>query len=484
MSTQPIDISYRHIAWITAPVLINQLSHTAMGVIDTVMVGSLGVTALAAVGLGNFVAWWLLAFVVGMLSGVNTLVAQAEGAKQPRKASVALWQGLYMGLMLALVFLAIYPATPWLLGLAKASPEATSMASRYMQIRMLTGVGFAFLLASDNFYRGLARTRILMWAGLGQLVINCGLNYVLIFGKLGAPQLGTEGAAWGTVFSQLLVGGILFASILTSRDLRQGYGVLETWRFDPPVFRKLVTLSIPIGVQYFMEMGGITVFCALVARLGDAEMAATNAVIQAWSFAFLGAVALSISATTLVGQCIGAGRPEDGRLAVHRVLHFGLGYSAVLGFVYIFFPELLMSIFVGGDDLQRLLPFARPLFTVVVVCLVFDLLFIIFSGALRGAGDTRYPMLVNIGSAWLLFVPATLLVTPVFGLIGAWSCLIVHVMLMAGLLYRRFRGNAWIRGSLVSPETREKHQTVAPEAEGRSEAATEAVATATASPST
>lgn len=472
MSRQPIDISYRHIAWITAPVLINQLSHTAMGVIDTIMVGSLGVTALAAVGLGNFVAWWLLAFVVGMLSGVNTMVAQAVGAERPRAASVAFWQGLYMGLMLAVVFLAIYPTTPWLLGLAKASPEATSMASRYMQIRMLTGVGFALLLSSDNFYRGLAQTRILMWAGLGQLVINCGLNYMLIFGKLGAPRLGTEGAAWGTVFSQLLVGGVLFLSILGSRDLRQRFGVLESWRFDAPVFRKLVTLSIPIGVQYFMEMGGITVFSVLVARLGDAQMAATNAVIQAWSFAFLGAVALSISATTLVGQCVGAGRPEDGRLAVHRVLHYGLAYSAVLGFVYIFFPELLMSIFVGGEDLERLLPFARPLFTVVVICLVFDLLFIIFSGALRGAGDTRYPMLVNIGSAWLLFVPATLIVTPIFGLIGAWSCLIAHVMLMAGLLYRRFRGTAWLHDSLVSAESSDQsvaeppvHSPHAPEAE-------------------
>ncbi len=433
-----IDISYRRILQITAPVLVGQLSHTMMGVIDTVMVGRLGVTALAAVGLGNFLTWWLLSFVLGMITGVNTLVAQAVGAGRPRSAGVALWQGIYLGLLLAAVLAAFWPAAPWILRATGATPEAAAMGGEYMQVRLLGGLGFVLLMVSDNFYRGIGRTGILMWSGIAQLVLNCGLNYLLIFGHFGAPRLGAPGAAWGTIIAQLALGVFLTATILGRRRFRTRYR-LDDRRFDRRSFRTLVGLSFPIAVQFFMEMGGITIFFALIARLGDAEMAATNAVVQAWSVAFMGAVALSAGTTTLVGQCVGARRPEDARRAVHRVLRLGYGLSAVMAVVYLGVPERLMALFVEREDLELLLPFARPLFLVVVVCLVFDTMFHVVYGALRGAGDTKYPMVVNIGSAWLLFVPATLLVTPVFGLIGAWSCLILHVVVMAGLLRWRFR---------------------------------------------
>ena len=203
-------------------------------------------------------------------------------------------------------------------------------------------------------------------------------------------------------------------------------------------------------------MGGVAVFSALVSRLGDAELAATNAVIQAWSIAFMAAVALSVGATTLVGQSVGAGELRSARRVVGRVMNLGYVLTAALGVIYLVFPREIMAIFVSAGDLDRLLPFARPLFLVVVVCLVFDLKFNILSGALRGAGDTTYSMLVNVGSAWLLFVPALLIVTPRYGLIGAWSCFVLHVFAMAALLELRIRGDRWLKRPLhrraMSPE--------------------------------
>ncbi len=446
-----IDISYRHIIAITTPVLVSQISHTLMGVVDTVMVGQLGVTALAAVGLGNFITWWLLSFVLGLIAGVNTLVAQAVGGGRRRAAGVAFWQGIYLGLIMAAALAACWPLVPWIMGWTGATPEASAIATEYMQIRMLGGLGFALFMASDNFYRGLGRTSVLMWCGFAQLALNCAINYALIFGKLGAPRLGAAGAAWGTILAQLIVGAFLVATLLGRRRIRRDYA-LAAWRFERRAFSTLVRLSLPMAVQYFMEMGGITVFFALIAQLGDAHMAATNAVVQAWSLAFMGAVALSVGSTTLVGQCVGARQPDDARLATGRVMKLGYALSAVMAAVYLAVPEQLMAVFVRGDDLERLLPFARPLFTVVVICLVFDLRFHIIYGALRGAGDTRYPMVVNIGSAWLLFVPATMVVTPVFGLIGAWSCLVLHVVVMATLLQLRFRGEKWLRPPLEEAE--------------------------------
>ena len=206
----------------------------------------------------------------------------------------------------------------------------------------------------------------------------------------------------------------------------------------------MTRLSVPIGIQTGLEMGGVTMFTAVVARLGDAELAATNAVIQAWSVAFMGAIALAVGATTLVGQCIGAGEPQQARVVLRRVTWLGYGLTALLGAVYVLAPQQLMAVFVNEADLPRLLPFARPLFAVVVICLVFDLKFNLLSGALRGAGDTTYSMVVNVCSAWLLFVPALLFATPRWGLVGAWACFILHVMVMAALLELRVRGDRWL----------------------------------------
>ncbi len=439
-----IDISYRRIAEITAPVMVHHLSYTAMGVIDTMMIGHLGVTALAAVGLGHFIALWFLVAVEGMITGLTTLVAQAVGARNTQAVGVALWQGTYLGLVLAVGLAALWPLVPWILAWTGASPEVLRIADGYVQIRLLGGVGFALLLVGENFYRGIGRTKIMMGCGFAQLVLNCSLNYLLIFGKLGAPELGARGAAWGTVLAQLAVGTFLFRRVLHHRD----FEVRGSWRFARGVFAKLVRLSFPIAVQFFLGMGGITIFFAFVSRLGDAEMAATNIVVQAWSVAFMGAVALATGATALAGQCIGARREGDARRAVHRVLKLGYALMGMMAIVYVFLPERLMALFVDGEDLERLLPLARPLFVIVVFCLVLDMVNEVLSGAMRGAGDTKVPMWIDVGSVYLLFIPALFVVTPRFGLIGTWSCLALHLAVMTVLLGLRFRGEAWLKPPL------------------------------------
>jgi MATE family multidrug resistance protein len=131
-------------------------------------------------------------------------------------------------------------------------------------------------------------------------------------------------------------------------------------------------------------------------------------------------------------------------VVIRRVTMLGYALTAAIGAFYVIAPQQLMALFVSAADLPRLLPFARPLFLVVVACLVFDLKFNLLSGALRGAGDTTYSMAVNVASAWLLFVPALLFATPRWGLIGAWSCFIIHVFVMASMLELRVRGQRWL----------------------------------------
>ena len=442
--SRTIDISYRRIGRIAGPVLVTNLSYTAMQVIDTIMVGRLGVSSLAAVGLGGLIYFTAFSFFWGLLSGVNTLVAQAHGAGDREAAGRIFWQGMYLAAACSVTILLFWPLVPSIFRWAGASPEVQAIATDYMRIRVLGSIGVVFLIAADNFYRGLGRTTVTMWCGIFQMLLNCGLNYLLIFGRFGFPRMGAAGAALGTVLAQVVVGALLVSSVTLGPRMRREFLIAKTWRFRRALSRRLLGLSLPIGVQTVLEMGGVAVFSAMVSRLGDAELAATNAVIQSWSVAFMGAVALSVGATTLVGQCVGAGQPEGSRIVVRRVEKLGYLLTFVLGVIYAVFPRQLMAIFVTASEIDRVLPFARPLFLIVILCLVFDLKFNILSGALRGAGDTKFPMYINVLSAWLLFVPALLIVTPRFGLIGAWACFILHVFVMAVALELRVRGKRWL----------------------------------------
>jgi MATE family multidrug resistance protein len=469
-----IDISYRRICRIAGPVVVTNFSYTMMGALDTVMVGHLGVSALAAVGLGNMISFSLLSFFWGATSGIDAMTAQAYGARDRDGVARVFFQGLYLAAVSGLLILAAMPLVRMLLGWVHASPEVERIALQFMNVRLFGGIAACVLWVCDNFYRGLGRTTIMMWCGMAQLVLNFSFNWVLIHGRFGLPAMGAAGAALGTVAAQLLIAVFLLCSILVFGRVRHEFfpslvtgsarrrslsgpqavpresGMRRPWRFQPLFFRRMMALSIPIGVQTGLEMGGVTVFTAVVARLGDAELAATNAVIQAWSVAFMGALALSVGATTLVGQCIGAREPEQARVVVRRVSRLGVALMAVFGVVYVLGPRQLMALFVTAEDLPRLLPFARPLFTVVVVCLLFDLKFNLLSGALRGAGDTTYSMAVNVASAWLLFVPALLFATPRWGLVGAWACFILHLVAMSTLLELRVRGSKWLHEPVLA----------------------------------
>ena len=439
------DTSYRQIISLSTPVMLSQLSYTAMGIIDTIMVGRVGVVALASVGLGSILFWWLLSLFWGMLAGVNTLVSQAEGANDGKGAGVAFWQGIYLGLFLSVLVFVLWPLSPRLMSWTGASPEVQENAVAYMRIRLLGAFGLMLLMACDNFYRGIGRTDVPMWFGFLKLFLNCGANYVFIFGHLGAPALGGVGAAVGTAIANTVIGIAMFVHVFVRPEFRDVYRLLPRARLHRRVFRALVVLSLPIGVQTFMEMGGFSVFTALVARLGDPQLAATDAVIHAWSAAFMLAFGLAVAAQTLVGQCIGAGEKEEARLATRRILRLGFAIMLALALVYVVFPERLMALFVRASELEVLLPFARPLFTIVAVCLFLDLTYNVIAGGLRGAGDTTYAMLANVGSAWLLFVPLTLYVAPRYGLVAAWTCVIAYMASMTLLIWLRFRGTAWLK---------------------------------------
>lgn len=446
-----IDISYKRIALLTYPVAITQMCETLIGVFDTMMVGRLGVTELAAIGLAGMVTFWFYVVPLGMFPGMNAMVAQSYGAGDERACGVVTWQGAVLALATGVVFAAMWFVVPGIFRLTGATPEVQTIATEYMRIRMVGAGGFLLLLLASNFYRGIGRTLIPMWFAIAQVGLNIVLNYGLIYGRLGLPALGTAGAALGSVIAQWVVGAALCASLFLAPALRTRYHLWSARGFDRAVFARLFHISWPTGVQTFVDMGAIIVFAALISRLGDAQLAATNAAIQAWSLSLMPIVGFSVGATTLVGQCIGAGQMDDARQVVWRLLRLAFGLNVLFAAVYLLAPLGFMGLFLQAEDMALVAPYARPLLTIVVVCMVFESLYNVGWGALRGAGDTRFPMVLNITVAWFVFAPLVIVVTPRFGLIGAWSCLIVFCAVIAVGITLRVRGDRWMRAAAVRP---------------------------------
>ncbi len=431
----------REVLVLAGPVILTQISMTAMGIVDSAMVGTLGATELGAVGFGGIWLWTFLCFFVGTTTGVQTFVAQREGAGEPQACGAWAWQGVYAVVPLGIAAsAALYFGASLGVRLLGPSEELQPLAASYVSARSLGMVGMLSATAFSAFFRGIGDTRTPLYATLVANGVNVVLDYGLIFGKLGLPALGVTGAGIATATAEWTY-GLVMAWAFLRPALRSRFATHRARAVGSDI-RRLLRTGAPIGGQWWLEMISFAAFTTLVARMGDTSMAASQAFVALLSISFMQAIGLSIAVSTLVGQYIGAGDPES----ADRAFRTGLKLAAVLeGAIAILFssvPELLIGIFTDDPEVIRL---GRPLMLVGALFQFFDAFGIIADGALRGAGDTRWPFAVRLVLAWFVFVPLAWWVGIVLdgGLTWAWAAAIVHILLLASALVWRFRSGAW-----------------------------------------
>jgi len=431
----------REVALLAYPLILTQMSMTTMGLVDSAMVGSLGATALAAVGFGGIWLWTCICFLMGTTTSVQTFVSQRHGAGDWRVCGAWAWQGVYAVAPLGAVVMSglLAFATP-LMRLLDPSPELQPIAADYLNARSLGIVGLTIATALASFFRGIGDTKTPLYATLAANGVNVVLDYGLIFGELGLPRCEVTGAGVATAIAEWVFLLALLVPFLTRR-MRRAHGTTKL-RPVPDEIRRLLRTGSPIGGQWWLEMMSFAAFTTLVARMGDASMAASQAFVALLSISFMQAVGLAIAVSTLVGRYIGMREP---RLAAHS-FRAGLVLSAVLaGVIAVLFtsvPELLMRIFTDDPEVIAL---GRPLLIVGALFQLCDAFGIVADGALRGAGDTRWPFLVRLALAWGVFVPLAWWVGVVLdgGLTWAWAAAAVHVALLSSVLVWRFRTGAW-----------------------------------------
>jgi MATE family multidrug resistance protein len=418
------------------PIVVIQVGVMLMGVVDTLMVGHLSAQALAAVAIGNLYFFGLAILAQGILHVLDPLVAQAVGAGDHSSISRALQRGMVLACLLSFpISLLLLPVQP-LMALAGQPAEVLPLVRDYVWWMIAGTIPFFLFVVLRQTLQAMHQTRSIIWCVIVANLANGLLNWILIFGHWGFPSLGVSGAAIATVASRWFMAFMLLA--LSWSALRD---YLRPWQRAAmnhgPLLRMLV-LGLPIGSQMLLEFGAFYAVALLMGRLGTVSVAGHQVAINLASLTFMVPLGISAAAAVLVGNAVGRGDAPGARRSARSALLCGAGFMCVTALVFLLLPGFLAGLYTTD---AAVLTIAITLLPIAGVFQVFDGLQAVGAGVLRGLGDTRAPMIINILGFWLLGMPVSIYLGFSAGLgpRGLWWGFVAGLGAVAVLLLYRIR---------------------------------------------
>jgi len=388
---------------LAVPVAFVQVGMMLMGVVDAMVVGRVSAEALAAVALGNLALMALTAFVRGMLMAMDPLVSQARGAGDQLAVRRAVQRGLLLSALLTVPTAAALTATGPVLAFLRQPPEAVPIAAGYV-IRCLPGLlpFFAFVVLRQTL-QALETMRPIVVTVVVANLLNVVLDIGMVHGKLGFPAMGAFGSAWATTISRT---SLLLLIVLTARrSLMPLLSRTDRETFHLAPMKRIVALGSPIGIQIQLELTAFAVIALLVGGFGTVPMAAHQIAINLASLTFMVPLGISAAAAVRVGHAVGREDSLGARTAASSALVCGGGFMTLTALLFLGFPRTLAQAYTPDFEVVAV---ASVLIPIAGFFQVFDGLQIVASGALRGVGDTRAPMLVNLLGFWLVGMPVSL----------------------------------------------------------------------------
>ncbi|MFV0492118.1 MAG: MATE family efflux transporter [Pseudorhodobacter sp.] len=424
------------------PLIGSNLAQMALHVVDTVMLGWYGVAELAAVVLGASAFFIIFILGSGFAQAVMPMVAQALGrGDEPRvrrDTRMGLWLSIAFGILTYPVF---WWSGPILLGLGQ-SPDIAALAQDYMRIAGLGMVPALLVMTLKSYLSGLERTQMLLWTTLAGVVLNAGVNWVLIFGNLGAPELGLRGAAIASVIVQVLGFAVLglYAHLLPA--LHRFALFQRFWRPDWPALLQVFRLGWPIGLTGLAEASLFQASALMMGWIGTVELAAHGIAIEVAGLAFMVHMGLANAATIRIGRAAGSDNPRALRDTARAALVLSWMVSAVVILLFLILPHQIVALFLDLSDPQaaRIIALGSLLLAVAALFQLADAMQAMALGFLRGVQDTRVPMWLASISYWLVGIPTSyFLAFPLgYGGVGLWFGLTIGLTVAAGLLMTRF----------------------------------------------
>jgi multidrug resistance protein, MATE family len=455
MSNDSTGPSARQLLALAWPIIVSRSAQTVISVSDAFMVAPLGEDALAATTTGALNLFSLFIFPMGTVFIISSFASQLFGRNDHGGARRYAIYGLAFCLLLELIYLGLIGFVPSVIGMLDYSPHVKQLMVEYSQARLMSGGAVIGLEALGNYYGGLGNTRLPMATQVLCMFLNVGLNWVLIYGKLGAPALGVQGAAIASSISTtigfVVLMGCFLRGIGEDAAARRNLGVLRIKEF----FRML-RFGIPSGINWFVEFAAFTVFINVVLNgLGTTKLAAFMAAMQINQVAFMPAFGLTSAGAILVGQLIGAKAIDAVSKTVRLTAIVTCAWQGTVGVVYIFLAKWIMLPFAPPEgEGTAFLAIGAHVLVLSITWQFTDALVNTFAEALRAAGDTTFTAWARTAIAWLLFVPSAYVSVKIFdgGIDWAVYCLSGYLGVLAMFLLWRFRTGAWKKLDLTGQE--------------------------------
>lgn len=387
---------------LAGPVVLAELGWIAMGVVDTVMVGRVSAEAIGAVGVGSVLFYAVGIFGTGLLLGLDTLIPQAYGAGDIEDCHHTLFQALYLCLALGPVLMMLMSVAVPLLRTWGLHPDVSALAVPYIRAVIWSALPLLFFTAFRHYLQGMNLVRPIMVVLISANLVNIVANWLLIFGNLGFPAMGAEGAGWASCVSRVymclgLLGYILY------RERRDRVGLLRrSLDLDLARIGRLVSLGLPAAMQRALEIGVFALATALAGRLEPVALAAHQIAITIVSVTFMVPLGISAAGAVRVGQALGRRDPPGARRSGWTALFLAAAFMSLAGVVLFLMPRLILDAFTTDPAVVAT---GVTLLFIAAFFQLFDGVQVVATGVLRGAGDTGTPVVTNLIGHWLLGLP-------------------------------------------------------------------------------
>jgi len=438
---------YRELLRVAFPLIISTSFWSMQHFLDRMFLTWYSTDALAAVMPAGMVNFTIVSLFMGTAHYAGTFVAQYYGAGRYERVGPAIWQGVYIACIGWVVTVCASFLGGPIFSLAGHAPQIREYEITYFRILCL-GAGPALAgSALSGFFSGRGKTWPVMWVNLVATGSNVVLNYVLVLGKWGFPRMGVKGAAIATVIAGC-TSVTIYMILLSRKSFNDRYHTLRGWRFDRALFGRLVRFGLPNGVQFSLDIAGMTMFILLVGRLGRTAQAATVLAFSINGLAFMPMIGLGIAISVIVGQHMGKNRPDTAEHTAYSGFHLAAIYMGIVVAAFVLIPGVFIAPFSRNADpatFAAVHHMAVVLLRFVALYTFFDAMNIVFASAIKGAGDTRYVMLmIMVMSATALVAPTAVAVLWLgAGVYTTWIIATVYISLLGMAFFLRFRTGKW-----------------------------------------
>ncbi|PID70864.1 MAG: MATE family efflux transporter [Flavobacteriales bacterium] len=446
---------FRYNLKLAYPVMLGMIGHTLVAFIDNIMVGQLGTAELAAVSLGNSFVFVAMSLGIGFSTAITPLIAEADASKNLKRGKSVFKHGVVLcGLMGLLLFGTLYLGKPLMYKMGQPE-EVVALAIPYLDLVAFSLVPMILFQAFKQFADGMSQTKYPMYATVLANVINVVVNYVLIFGKLGFPQMGIIGAAIGTLLSRVAMLIFIWWLLQSKEKFKPYFHQLKWLSIKKRMFSKIINLGLPSALQMFFEVMLFTAAIWLSGILGKNPQAANQIALNLASMTFMVAVGLSVTAMIRVGNQKGLRDFKELRRIALSIFLLSVILSTLFALIFMIFNTELPKIYLDQNDILNkadnieVIALAAKLIMVAAVFQIFDGLQVVALGALRGLQDVKIPTFFTLIAYWVVGFPVCYFLGDEsrYGSMGIWIGLLCGLAASATLLFVRFH---YITNKLIS----------------------------------